>query len=143
VPFDALTTRELHDVLRLRAEVFVVEQDCAYQDIDGRDPDCLHILGQAGETLIAHARVVPPADPTSSVSIGRVVVAQAGRGTGVGRELMRVAITEATARWPGTIHVSAQAYLVEFYRSLGFEQVGPGYLEDGIPHLGMDRAPPG
>ncbi|MCB9612940.1 MAG: GNAT family N-acetyltransferase [Sandaracinus sp.] len=138
--FDALSVRQLHDLLALRARIFVVEQDCVYQDVDGKDPSCTHVLGFEDEVLVAYARVVPPGARFDVVSIGRVVVAPEVRGRGVARALMRAAIEVAADRHPGAVALAAQAHLEGFYGSLGFVKEGAPYEEDGISHLDMRRA---
>lgn len=140
--WETLTVTELHDVLQLRAQVFVVEQDCAYLDLDGLDPRCHHLLGVEAGGLVASVRAVPPGLSHALPCIGRVVTAPRARGQGLGRPLMREAIRHVGQVWPGPIHISAQAHLRDFYGSLGFVVSGPGYDEDGIPHLPMDRVPP-
>ncbi|MCC3160797.1 GNAT family N-acetyltransferase [Hymenobacter sp. 15J16-1T3B] len=140
-PFAALTTAELYALLQLRSEVFVVEQQCAFQDIDGQDQAAYHLLGltAAGE-LAAYARLFGPGLSYEQVSIGRVVAAPRLRRHGFGRQLMQHAIEEC-ARLFGAqpIKIGAQLYLQAFYESFGFRQQGEGYLEDGIPHIYMLR----
>ncbi|MBI2380294.1 MAG: GNAT family N-acetyltransferase [Gammaproteobacteria bacterium] len=140
--FAELSTRELYALLQLRAEIFVVEQACAYQDLDGRDPACMHLLGWAGERLVAYLRVVPPeASAFGLPSFGRVVSAGDCRGLGLGRAAVRLAVDYLQQAYPGqTLHISAQAYLRDFYAGFGFVEVGEAYLEDGIPHRGMELA---
>jgi ElaA protein len=140
LPFDALRPIELHDLLRLRVDIFVVEQRCAYAEIDGQDPIALHILGHdTNGRLIAYARVLPPGQD-GKPHIGRVVVEQHHRGTGIGRELMERAIRASTGLHPSLpIVVQAQAALQDFYRSLGFVPISGEYLWDGIPHVDMER----
>ena len=135
--FDALTARELHDVLRLRCDVFVVEQACAYPEIDGRDPDALHLLARdGGGALVGTLRLFPP-DRGRAV-IGRVAAAAAARGAGLGRALMAEGIAEARGRFgPVPIRIGAQSRLEAFYASLGFARHGADYVEDGIPHCAM------
>jgi ElaA protein len=136
--FDALTTRQLHDLLALRQRVFVVEQKCAYQDVDGADLECVHGLGERDGVLVATARLVPPGLKFEEPAIGRVATALEARGSGFGRELMREAIRETRARWPGRpIRIGAQRYLERFYGELGFVVAGEPYDEDGIPHVEM------
>ncbi|MGI4886290.1 MAG: GNAT family N-acetyltransferase [Janthinobacterium lividum] len=140
-PFAALSVPELYALLQLRSAVFVVEQTCAFQDIDGHDADALHLLGRtaAGE-LAAYARLFPAGRSYPEASIGRVAVAPAFRRHGLGRQLMREALAQCAAQWgPQPIQIGAQFYLREFYRSLGFEQVGDVYLEDDIEHIHMLR----
>lgn len=142
--FDALTNLELYAVLRLRQEVFVVEQECAYLDADDLDPRCDHLLGLDDQGLCAYVRAVPPGVSYPEYpAIGRVITAPRVRGKGLGRPLMREAIRGVEARWPGPIKIGAQAHLAAYYGSLGFQVCGPEYDEDGIPHLPMLRAPSG
>jgi ElaA protein len=143
--FAELTSVELYRALQLRAEVFVVEQACAFQDLDGRDPQALHLLGEIdveqGEVaLLAYARLLPSATAFAEASIGRVVTAPVTRGSGLGHRLMRESIAELHRRWgEQPIRIGAQAHLKTFYRQHGFEPQGDGYIEDGIPHLEMLR----
>ena len=140
-PFEALTLAELYALLQLRSEVFVVEQACAFQDMDGLDQAALHLLGRtaAGE-LAAYARLLPAGCSYPQVSIGRVVTSPRHRRAGLGRALLRQAIGECAARFGAQpIQIGAQQYLRAFYESFGFVAVGAGYLEDGIPHLHMVR----
>ncbi len=137
----ALDAPTLYRVLALRAAVFVVEQDCAYLDPDGRDADAWHLLGWEADTLAAYLRVFFPTPGEPAAHIGRVVVAPTHRGRGLGRAVMREGIRRLEARLgPVPIALSAQAHLRAFYGDLGFEVAGPGYDEDGIPHLPMRRA---
>ncbi len=140
-PYGALAVPELYALLQLRSAVFVVEQTCAFQDIDGHDADACHLLGRtAGGELAAYARLFSAGISYPEASIGRVAVAPAFRRHGLGRQLMQQALAECEARWgPQPIQIGAQLYLREFYRSFGFEQVGPMYLEDGIEHIHMLR----
>ncbi|WP_303311803.1 GNAT family N-acetyltransferase [Hymenobacter sp. BT730] len=140
--FADLTLTELYDLLQLRSEVFVVEQTCAFQDIDGQDQAAWHLLGytSAGE-LAAYARLFEPGISYPEASIGRVVVSPLFRRFGLGRELLRQAINAVnTLVGAQPIQIGAQLYLQAFYESFGFRQVGEGYLEDGIPHIHMVRA---
>jgi len=140
-PFAVLSVPELYALLQLRSAVFVVEQTCAFQDIDGHDVDAHHLLGrtEAGE-LVAYARLFPAGRSYPEASIGRVAVALAFRRYGLGQELMREALARCVAQWgPQPIQIGAQLYLREFYRSFGFEQVGAVYLEDDIEHIHMLR----
>ena len=139
-PFAQLTPRELHDLLQLRAAVFVVEQKCPFQDVDGADPECWHLLGRRAGELVAYCRLVPPGLKYDEPSIGRVVTSEAARGTGSGRELMAEALRRADALWPGrAIRIGAQRYLERFYGGYGFETVSEPYDEDGIMHVHMLR----
>ncbi|MEW5740639.1 MAG: GNAT family N-acetyltransferase [Myxococcota bacterium] len=140
LPFDALTPRQVHDVLQLRERVFIVEQKCAYLDADGADPKCWHGLGTQGGVLVATARLVPPGLKFVEPAIGRVVTAPEVRRSGVGRALMLEALAQVRRLWPGQpVRIGAQRYLERFYSSLGFRPVGDEYDEDGIPHIEMLR----
>lgn len=139
-PFDQLTIEELHDLFALRSEVFVVEQDCVYQDIDGKDPRALHILGiNSSKKIVGYARVLPRGESYSSfVSIGRVVVYEKNRGKNYGHDLLKKSIEEAVKMdAQSQIKISAQSHLVDFYSAHGFIISGEEYLEDGIPHITM------
>ncbi|RUO18729.1 GNAT family N-acetyltransferase [Aliidiomarina iranensis] len=139
-PFSELSALQVHDIFKLRQDIFIVEQDCPYPDIDGTDTNWLHLCGFDDEGLVAYARLHCPGDETSE--IGRVVVAQRGRGKSYGRELMQRAVVEILARAPAQpIELNAQTYLLEFYGSLGFTVIGEEYLEDGIPHRLMEYRP--
>ena len=133
-----MTALEWHRVLALRAEVFVVEQNCAYQDPDGKDVVSYHILMESGEELVAYARLLPPGVSYPEASIGRVVSSPRVRGLGWGKALMEVAIAQTQKQF-GTneICISAQSYLLKFYQDLGFVAEGEEYLEDDIPHFKM------
>ncbi|WP_066964971.1 GNAT family N-acetyltransferase [Microbulbifer sp. Q7] len=144
--FDELTTRELYDILRARQEVFAVEQACVYQDADGKDQNAWHLTGWSGAsdnpTLVAYLRVVAPGAKYAEHSIGRVLTCQSVRGTGIGRELMRLGIEHTQREFPGApIRISAQLYLKRFYSALGFTQTSEIYDEDGIPHIEMLYTP--
>jgi ElaA protein len=138
--FDDLSPRELHDALALRQRVFVVEQACLYQDVDGKDPNALHLLGRdETSALVAYARILPPGARFDVAAIGRVVVAPEHRGQGLARTLMLEAIRIARDHHGPRVALSAQAHLEAFYASLGFVRVGDVYDEDGIPHVDMRR----
>jgi ElaA protein len=138
-PFQALTLIELHDVLRLREDIFVVEQRCVYHEIDGRDPNCLHLLGHDAGLLVAVARIVPPGDD-GLPHIGRVAVRAEHRGRGLAQELMDLALRTLLAeRGSRRAALAAQAHLQRFYAEYGFEAIGEEYLWDGIPHVDMRR----
>ncbi len=136
-----LDARTLYDVLALRAEVFVVEQECAYQDVDGLDllEGTRHLLGRDQEGVAAYARMLAPGEhPTPR--IGRVIVAPRARGRHLARDLMTRALAVCAAHWPGeAVELGAQAHLRELYGSLGFVAQGEPYVEDGIPHVWMRR----
>jgi ElaA protein len=140
-PFAALTTANLYTLLQLRSEVFVVEQACAFQDLDGHDQAAYHLLGYtaAGE-LAAYARLFAAGRSYAQVSIGRVVTAPRHRRAGLGRQLLSQAIAQCDELFGAQpIKIGAQLYLKAFYESFGFVQQGEGYLEDGIPHIYMLR----
>ena len=133
---------QLYEALRLRSAVFVVEQACAFPDMDGLDPACTHLCGRDDDgRLLAYARLLAPGVKYAEASIGRVVTAIEGRGRQHGRALMREALRLIRERHPDTpIRIGAQQYLQRFYGSLGFEPAGEPYLEDGIWHLEMRLA---
>ncbi|OON68474.1 GNAT family N-acetyltransferase [Hymenobacter sp. CRA2] len=141
-PFADLFLAELYALLQLRSEVFVVEQTCAFQDIDGQDQVAYHLLGHTPEgDLAAYARLFGPGLSYAQVSIGRVVASPRFRRYGFGRQLMGQAISQCETLFGAQpIKIGAQLYLKHFYESFGFEQQGEGYLEDGIPHIYMLRA---
>lgn len=133
---DALT---LYKILQSRARVFVVEQNCNYLDPDGLDMNSLHLCGWNGKELIAYARLIPPGISYEAASIGRVLICKDHRRYGLGNVLMKKAIEETLKHFnTSSIHISAQYYLLEFYTRLGFVAHGEQYLEDDIPHIGMD-----
>ena len=137
--FDKLTPAELHDLLQLREEVFQLEQDCLYKDIDGKDPKCWHLLYFHHQELVAYARLVPPGVSYEGYSsIGRVVSSPQYRKEGYGRILMQEAIDKTQQLFPGIpIKISAQSYLQKFYHGFGFKVSSEPYLEDNIPHMEM------
>ncbi|MFZ2951914.1 MAG: GNAT family N-acetyltransferase [Streptococcus suis] len=136
--FDQLSLQELYTILTLRTNAFVVEQACPYPELDGKDPNCLHLLGTINGELVAYLRILPAGLRYDEVSIGRVVVKPSHRGKGLGRLMMEQAIHCITNEWKESqIKIGAQAYLEKFYQSLDFEPVSEVYLEDDIPHLDM------
>ncbi len=136
--FEELDIYQLYQVLQLRAEVFVVEQDCVYQDIDGKDQKALHVLGFVEKELVAYTRLFPPGIYFDEAAIGRVVVRQGYRKKSYGHDILKASVTAIEKRFKtGRIKLSAQRYLTKFYETHGFQQIGEGYLEDGIPHIGM------
>ena len=138
--FDALTPAELYEILRLRIEVFVVEQQCIFQDLDNKDPYCEHLMGWMDHKLVAITRLVPPGVSYAEPSIGRVATSPAARGLGLGRSLMNKSIELMVQRYGDQpLRIGAQLYLKAFYESLGFTPSGEVYLEDGIPHVEMLR----
>ena len=138
--FSELSNKELYDLLQLRSEVFVVEQECVYQDIDGKDQQALHVIGIKNNKVVAYTRIFKPGDYFNETSIGRVVVKEEERTNNYGRDIMKESIKAVKERFNETrIKVSAQSYLLKFYNNLGFKEVGEEYLEDGIPHRSMIR----
>lgn len=154
--FDELTSVDLYHILKARSQVFVVEQNCAYQDMDEVDFDCLHLIAHQNEALVGYCRIIPPefnklksnlsvADPaiksnhTAMPAIGRVLVLSAHRGDGIARQMMIYAIAHCRKKYgkKRPIILSAQAYLLSFYESLGFVPEGEHYLEDDIEHVKM------
>jgi ElaA protein len=158
-PFAELAPREVHDLYQLRAAAFVVEQKCAFQDIDGVDPECWHLLGYSPSPpgsplmgaglnaegreegqLLAYSRLIPPGTKFAEPSIGRVITATAVRRTGMGRELMRESLRRAEKLWPNrAIRIGAQLHLERFYVDFGFVTASEPYDEDGILHIEMLR----
>ena len=138
--FDALSKQELYAVLRLRAEVFVVEQACVFQDLDGADDRAMHLLCQQGDQLVAYARCFASGVKFTEASIGRVIAHAHVRGTGMGHVLMREAIVRLQQHWGSQpIRIGAQKHLNNFYVQHGFVDTGQPYLEDGIEHIEMLR----
>ncbi|HIB37286.1 GNAT family N-acetyltransferase [Mesonia sp.] len=136
--FQELTISELYQILQLRSEVFVVEQDCVYQDIDGKDEKALHILGKKEGKIVAYTRCFAPNIYFEEAAIGRVVVKETERKFGYGHEILKASNEEIQQRYQTTtIKLSAQQYLTHFYETHNFKQIGEGYLEDGIPHIAM------
>ena len=138
--FDELNTTTLYDILHLRSEIFVVEQDCVYQDLDGKDQKALHVIGKKNNKVVAYTRVFKSGDYFKNSSIGRVVVAKDQRQYGYGKVIMIASIRAVKEHLnEDTIMISAQTYLKKFYNGLGFKEYGEEYLEDGIPHVAMMR----
>jgi len=136
--FDALTKIELYNLLQLRSEVFVVEQDCVYQDIDNKDQKSMHVLGFKNEKIVAYTRIFKPGDYFEYASIGRVVVDKKERQHKYGYDIMHASAEAIQTHFNETvIKISAQEYLKKFYNNLGFSEIGESYLEDGIPHIAM------
>jgi len=142
-PYNDLSIDELHALLKLRVDVFIVEQQCIYPEIDGLDPDCDHLLGTLGDgSLAAYLRIIPPKDGTDTPTLGRIATAASSRGDGIGRELVERGITACHDRWPDrAVTISAQLYLQQFYAGFGFTPTSDPYEEDGIPHIAMRLDP--
>lgn len=136
--FNTLDSAELYAIMQLRNEVFVVEQNCVYQDADGKDVDSWHLIGWDENNLVAYCRILPPGLAFEEASIGRVVSSPRYRKTGFGREMMNVAIEKTLIQFnTKKIQIGAQLYLQDFYSSLGFKKISDVYLEDGIEHIEM------
>jgi ElaA protein len=136
--FQQLSAQELYQILQLRSEVFVVEQNCPYLDPDGKDLEALHLMGLENDVICAYARILKPGVCYKETAIGRVVVAPKERGKKYGYELMKQAIAACEKAFgSGDIVISAQKYLEKFYNELGFLTESDTYLEDDIPHIKM------
>lgn len=136
--FEELKPGELYSILQLRNEVFVVEQNCVYQDADNKDLLSWHLMGWQDEKLIAYTRLIPSSVVNNKVSIGRVVTSPSVRKKGIGKELMEISIEKTKQLFGNTpVLIGAQLYLKKFYESLGFQQSSAIYLEDGIEHIEM------
>lgn len=137
-----LSKEQLYAILKLRSEVFVVEQQCWYQDVDGLDlsGDTCHLMAWQDDELVGYLRLIDPIQQDGDVTIGRVVTAPSVRSRGMGHQLMTQALEQAEKKWPDQpIYLSAQAHLQGYYSRYGFNPVGEIYLEDEIPHIGMRR----
>ncbi|MCF6246123.1 MAG: GNAT family N-acetyltransferase [Desulfobacula sp.] len=139
--FKELGIDELYELLKLRVDVFVVEQNCPYPEIDEKDryEKTIHLLGKDhGGTVVAYLRILPPGLSFKEVSIGRVVVAKTARELGLSHKMVQKALGKISLAWPGeNIKIGAQLYLKTFYETYGFKPVSDSYLEDGIPHIDM------
>ncbi|HEY7642435.1 MAG TPA: GNAT family N-acetyltransferase [Steroidobacteraceae bacterium] len=135
-----LSAAQVYAVLAARVEIFVVEQNCAYQDLDGLDgdADAEHLIAWSGADVAGYLRVLRPGARFADPSIGRIITTRPFRGSGLGRELVAKGLERARLRYPGQpVRISAQQYLEKFYRDFGFATVSEPYLEDGIPHVEM------
>ncbi|TVU58956.1 GNAT family N-acetyltransferase [Vibrio atlanticus] len=140
IPFSELSTQQLYQLLKLRVDVFVVEQNCPYPELDGKDTlvGVHHLLGYANEELVACARLLPPGTSYDNTSIGRVATKQSARGNGLGHQLITEALMRCETLWPKTtIDIGAQQHLENFYANHGFKTISEMYLEDDIPHVDM------
>ena len=139
-PFDIVTPHELYAILQLRSEVFVVEQNCIFQDIDGKDQQCYHLMGLVENNLVAYARLMPAGVSYNFISIGRIATSSKYRNKGAGKALLDTAIEKCNELFGRqAIKIGAQLYLKNFYESFGFIQIGEVYDEDGILHVEMIR----
>ncbi|MEY3688987.1 MAG: GNAT family N-acetyltransferase [Ignavibacteria bacterium] len=137
IPFNALTVQEVYDILGLRQDIFIIEQACIYQDIDGIDLHSQHVLAHIDEQLIAYSRIIPTSD-SAIVKLGRIIVHSDHRGNAFGKQLVHYSINEAKNLFtPNHIHISAQTYLLKFYESIGFHSISESYDLDGITHIDM------
>ncbi|MDZ4666078.1 MAG: GNAT family N-acetyltransferase [Bacteroidota bacterium] len=138
--FNELSVLELYGILQLRSKVFIVEQNCAYQDLDEVDKKSWHLFGTENEKIMAYARLIPQGVNYPEASIGRVVVDPSLRGKSIGKELMKESILKCDELFKtSNITISAQCYLKKFYNECGFKEVGKEYLEDNIPHIKMKK----
>ena len=135
--FDELSNYELYAILKLRSEVFVVEQNCAYQDLDNLDQNSLHVFGKHNNEIVAYTRILPPKLHYKEAAIGRVVTSKTVRMDGYGKEIMRFSIGLIKSKFNTAIRIMAQCYLTKFYEDFGFVVDGSEFLEDGIPHVEM------
>ena len=137
-----LSAAQMYAVLAAREAVFVVEQTCAYQELDGLDLDARHLIGWVGNEVAAYLRVLDPGTRFAEPSIGRILTSRAFRGSGMGRRLIELSLEHLAGRFPtSSVRISAQSHLQRFYESFGFVVASQPYLEDGIPHVEMLRSP--
>ena len=141
--FQQLSTNQLYDLLRLRLDVFIFEQQCIYHDIDDLDPDCFHLLGYDGKQLIAYLRLIPAEfHDSGNIALGRIISLAVRRGSGIGKSMMELAIQYAIEHFPDQdIQLAAQYYLLSFYEKFGFNSIGEPYDDDGIMHIDMIYQP--
>jgi ElaA protein len=138
--FSELSPNQLYAALKLRSEIFVVDQHCVFLDPDGKDPFALHLFGMEKEALVAYIRLFPPTEMEHYLVFGRIVTAHSARGKGYGKKLMQTLLAHCAAHFPDiNIHCSAQFYLKKFYEGFGFKAYGEAYEEDGILHIDMQR----
>jgi ElaA protein len=136
--FETLTNTELYSILKLRSQIFVIEQNCIFQDLDDKDQKAFHLFTQNNDEILAYTRLFAPGACYQEASIGRVMVNEKARGTGLGYELMQESINQIQKQFGKTpIKIGAQLYLKKFYENLGFKQISDTYLEDDIPHIYM------
>jgi len=137
--FEQLKPQQLYDLLKLRQDVFIIEQQCFYSDLDGLDQNCLHLMGYEGDDLFAYLRLIPAAHHHSgNIALGRILTSEKARGQGMGKQLMTEAMNYLHNNYQGsTVQMSAQRYLQAFYEGFGFRTVGYPYDEDGIAHIEM------
>ncbi|MDQ2752352.1 MAG: GNAT family N-acetyltransferase [Bacteroidota bacterium] len=138
--FTELSVAQLYDILQLRSEVYVVEQQCIFLDMDGIDKQCYHLFGYEQNNLVAYCRLIAPdVVYQNKASIGRVVNAASVRGKGIGKQMMHLAIEKCRYLFPSSsLKIGAQLYLKDWYASFGFTSCNDMYLEDGIEHIHME-----
>ncbi|WP_333862354.1 GNAT family N-acetyltransferase [Sphingobacterium sp.] len=140
--FDELSNKELYRILKLRMEVFVLEQECLYPELDDKDFKCLHLWAEREGSILAYTRLVPPGLSYPQASIGRVIVAEQARGTGLSQQLMISSIESVSKEFGvNDIQIGAQFHLKSFYEKLGFQQVSDPYPDYGILHIDMIKSP--
>ena len=132
--YNQLSLDELYDILKVRLEVFSVEQNCPYQDCDGHDRDCLHLFGVEKNEIVAYSRIAGHGVIYPEASIGRVLTSKPHRGVGLGKELFKKSLEVLEANYSGPVKIMAQSYLIKFYNDFGFKVVSEEFLEDGLPH---------
>lgn len=141
-PFSELQNEELYQILKLRNEVFIVEQNCVYQDIDDKDHESYHLMCKVDGNLAGYTRLLPAGLSFKEISIGRVITSPKYRGLGLGKKLIEKSIDFCNTQWENSpIRIGAQLYLLKFYQSLGFIEEGEEYDEDGILHIEMIKNP--
>ena len=137
--WDDLEKNDLHEILMLRSKVFVVEQNCVYQDIDNKDPEAIHLYGKLNNKIISYSRIFNEGVFYKEISFGRALVSKSKRGKGIGDLLVKKSLEIIKENWPNKkVKISAQAHLKNFYKKHGFVEKGEEYLEDGIPHISME-----
>ena len=136
-PWEKLSRQQINDIFSLRSEVFIVEQECPYQDVDGKDEIADHVMLHVGEELVGYTRVFPKNTYFKEASFGRAVVKKKHRGEGYGHLLVEKSLKHLKEKKQSSIKISAQSYLKNFYSSHGFTAIGEEYMEDGIPHTAM------
>lgn len=138
--FEEITTSELYEIIKARVDVFVVEQNCPYPDLDGYDQKAIHLWAEQDNTVLAYCRIFDKEIKYSETSIGRVLTSEQGRGKNLGKQLIQYAVETIENRFKTSeVRISAQDYLLKFYSYFGFEDTGKKYLEDNIPHTEMFR----
>ncbi|MCX8522700.1 GNAT family N-acetyltransferase [Chryseobacterium formosus] len=138
--FEEITTSELYEIIKARVDVFVVEQNCPYPDLDGYDQNAIHLWAEQDNTVLAYCRIFERGIKYNETSIGRVLTSEKGRGKNLGKQLIKYAVETIENRFKTSeVRISAQDYLLKFYSDFGFQDTGKKYLEDNIPHTEMFR----